>query len=141
MGQDDEATEDQSAARQAAEDAAAVGVSSADTAAAESAAAQATEQQHAANAAAAQEAARVGLNPDDPEVRGATREAASEAAAAAGQRGPVAPPVQEVVVEAGDTMGGIARQFGVDLAALIAANTDTVPNPDRIFPGQVLRLP
>ncbi len=49
--------------------------------------------------------------------------------------------VTEVVVEADDTLSGIALQFGVDLDALIAANADTVPNPDHIYPGQVLRLP
>ncbi|MFK4298542.1 nucleoid-associated protein YgaU [Arthrobacter sp. GAS37] len=49
--------------------------------------------------------------------------------------------VAEVVVEADDTLSGIALQFGVDLDALIAANADTVPNPDHIYPGQVLRLP
>jgi LysM repeat protein len=49
--------------------------------------------------------------------------------------------VSEVVVEAGDTLSGIAQQFGVGLDALIAANADTVPNPDLIYPGQVLRLP
>lgn len=49
--------------------------------------------------------------------------------------------VTEVVVEADDTLSGIAMQFGVDLDALIAANADTVPNPDHIYPGQVLRLP
>ncbi len=103
---------DQSAASQAAEDAAAVEVSAADKAAAEAAAAQAARQQEAA-----------------------------DAAAATGQPGPVAPRVTEVVVEQGDTMDGIAAQYGVDLGALIATNADTVPNPDRIYPGQVLRLP
>ncbi|MEW1820080.1 LysM domain-containing protein [Arthrobacter sp. NPDC080031] len=49
--------------------------------------------------------------------------------------------VTEVVVEADDTLSGIAMQFGVDLDALIAANADNVPNPDHIYPGQVLRLP
>ena len=49
--------------------------------------------------------------------------------------------VIEVVVEADDTLSGIAMQFGVDLDALIAVNADTVPNPDHIYPGQVLRLP
>jgi nucleoid-associated protein YgaU len=49
--------------------------------------------------------------------------------------------VSEVVVEAGDTLRGIAVQFGVDLNALIVVNADTVPNPDVIYPGQVLRLP
>lgn len=105
------------------------------------AAAQAARQQAAADAAAAQEAANEGLEPEAPEVRPQAEEAAAEAAARAGQPGPVAPRVTEVVVEQGDTMGGIAAQYGVDLGALIATNADTVPNPDRIYPGQVLRLP
>ncbi|MDR6987819.1 LysM repeat protein [Paenarthrobacter nitroguajacolicus] len=132
---------DRTAVSQAAEDAAAVEVSAADQSAAEAAAAQAAQQQAAADAAAAQEAHQEGLEPEAPEVRPQAQEAASEAAAGAGQPGPVAPRVTEVVVEQGDTMSGIAAQFGVDLGALIATNADTVPNPDRIYPGQVLRLP
>ncbi|WP_311213735.1 MULTISPECIES: LysM domain-containing protein [unclassified Arthrobacter] len=129
------------AGTQAAEDAAAVEVSAADRDAAEAAAAQAARQQAAADAAAAQEARQEGLEPEAPEVQPQAQEAAAEAAAGAGQPGPVAPRVTEVVVEQGDTMSGIAAQFGVDLGALIAANADTVPNPDQIYPGQVLRLP
>ncbi|KUM36237.1 LysM domain-containing protein [Arthrobacter sp. EpRS71] len=132
---------DRTAAAQAAEDVAAVEVAAKDQAAAEAAAAQAARQQAAADAAAAQEAANEGLEPEAPEVRPQAEEAAAEAAARAGQPGPVAPRVTEVVVEQGDTMGGIAAQYGVDLGALIATNADTVPNPDRIHPGQVLRLP
>ncbi|MBP2264875.1 LysM repeat protein [Pseudarthrobacter sp. PvP004] len=132
---------DRTAERQAAEDAAAVEVSAADKAAAETAAAQASQQQAAADAAAAQEAEQEGLEPEAPEVQPQAQEAASEAAAGTGQPGPVAPRVTEVVVEQGDTMSGIAAQYGVDLGALIATNADTVPNPDRIYPGQVLRLP
>ncbi|BCW46498.1 LysM peptidoglycan-binding domain-containing protein [Arthrobacter sp. StoSoilB5] len=134
-----EAAADQSAADQAAEDAAAVGTSS--KAAAEAAAAQAAEQQEAANAAGAQIAGEAGLEPEAPEVQPLAQQAAAEAAAGTGQPGPVAPRVTEVVVEPGDTMRGIAAQFGVDLGALIATNADTVPNPDLIYPGQVLRLP
>lgn len=59
----------------------------------------------------------------------------------AGASAASAGPVTEVVVEADDTLSGIALQFGVDLGALIAVNADTVPNPDHIYPGQVLRLP
>jgi LysM repeat protein len=137
----EESPADQSAAAQAAEDTAAVEVSAADQAAAEAAAAQAARQQAAADAAAAQEAANEDLDPEAPEVRPQAEEAAAEAAAGTGQPGPVAPRVTEVVVEQGDTMNGIAAQYGVDLGALIATNADTVPNPDRIYPGQVLRLP
>ncbi len=131
----------QTAVSQAVEDAAAVEVSAADTAAAEAAAAQAAQQQAAADTAAALEAEQEGLEPEAPEVQPQAQEAASEAAAGSGQPGPVAPRVTEVVVEQGDTMSGIAAQFGVDLGALIASNADTVPNPDQIYPGQVLRLP
>ncbi|WP_309074072.1 LysM domain-containing protein [Paenarthrobacter sp.] len=132
---------DQSAASQAAEDGAAVEVSTADKAASEAAAAQAARQQAAADAAAAQEAEQEGLEPEAPEVQPQAQEAASEAAAGTGRPGAVAPRVTEVVVEQGDTMSGIAAQYGVDLGALIATNADTVPNPDQIYPGQVLRLP
>ncbi|MFW0775930.1 LysM peptidoglycan-binding domain-containing protein [Paenarthrobacter nitroguajacolicus] len=138
---EDRSVGDRSAASQAAADAAAVEVSAADRASAQAAAAQAAQQQAAADAAAAQEAEQEGLEPDAPEVQPQAQEAASEAAAATGQPGPVAPRVTEVVVEQGDTMSGIAAQYGVDLGALIATNADTVPNPDRIYPGQVLRLP
>ena len=65
--------------------------------------------------------------------------AASEPAAAPSGSAPGG--AREVVVEPGDTLSGIAEQFGVDLGALIAANADTVPDPDLIHPGQVLRLP
>ncbi|BCW49428.1 LysM domain-containing protein [Arthrobacter sp. StoSoilB13] len=137
----DRSAADPSAVDQAAEDAAAVDASASSKAAAEAAAAQAAEQQAAANAAGAGIAEQAGLEPEAPEVQPVARQAASEAAAEAGQRGPVAPRVTEVVVEPGDTMSGIAAQFGVDLGALIATNADTVPNPDLIYPGQVLRLP
>lgn len=136
-----EPLEDHTAVIQAEEDAAAVEVSAAETSAAEAAAAQAARQQAAADAAAAEEASQEGLDPDAPEIQPQAQEAAVEAAAATGQPGPVAPRVTEVVVEQGDTMSGIAAQFGVDLGALIATNADTVPNPDQIYPGQVLRLP
>ncbi|MDQ0677439.1 nucleoid-associated protein YgaU [Arthrobacter pascens] len=96
-----------------------------------------TAQQHAAEeSAAAQQAAAA--------------QAAADAVAAQGAdpAPPVAPApadqltgVSEVVVEAGDTLAGIAVQFGVDLDALITANADTLPNPDMIYPGQVIRLP
>jgi N-acetylmuramoyl-L-alanine amidase len=59
---------------------------------------------------------------------------------------PAAPPVttpalgdNQVRVDPGDTLSGIARQFGVDLGALIAENGIT--EPDRIFPGMILNLP
>ena len=42
-------------------------------------------------------------------------------------------------VEPGDTLSGIADQFGVDLETLAAANDIT--DPDVIYPGQLLIIP
>ncbi|MBB6404630.1 LysM domain-containing protein [Arthrobacter sp. AZCC_0090] len=70
----------------------------------------------------------------EPDAAGEPVASEPVAAASAGR-------VTEVVVETDDTLSGIAVQFGVDLDALIAVNADTVPNPDHIYPGQVLRLP
>ncbi|MGM9472381.1 LysM peptidoglycan-binding domain-containing protein [Pseudarthrobacter sp. YS3] len=116
-----QAAADQAAADQAAADRAAVD----QAAAAQAAADQAAANQASADAAAAQQAA-------DAQAAGAVAAPPAPAQPAA---------VSEVVVEAGDTLSGIAVQFGVGLDALIAANADTVPNPDLIYPGQVLRLP
>ena len=43
----------------------------------------------------------------------------------------------------GDTLSAIARDHGQDttVADVFEANRDTVMDPDRIFPGQVLRIP
>ncbi|MBQ5536016.1 MAG: LysM peptidoglycan-binding domain-containing protein [Oscillospiraceae bacterium] len=43
-------------------------------------------------------------------------------------------------VQRGDTLYGIARRHGVPLACLIAANPQ-IPNPNRIYPGQKIRVP
>lgn len=45
----------------------------------------------------------------------------------------------QCIVDPGDTLSGIATQYGVDLNALIALNGIT--QPDLIFPGMVLDLP
>lgn len=43
-------------------------------------------------------------------------------------------------VRKGDTLAGIARQFGISLQALIDANPQ-IKDPDVIFPGQVICVP
>ncbi|MDN5346499.1 MAG: hypothetical protein PWP65_63 [Clostridia bacterium] len=43
------------------------------------------------------------------------------------------------IVQPGDTLWGIARRFDLSLADLIAAND--LPNPDLIYPGQLIYLP
>jgi len=47
-------------------------------------------------------------------------------------------------VVAGDTLSGIAKRFygkASKWRAIHAANRERVPDPDRIYPGQVLELP
>ncbi|MDX1437246.1 MAG: LysM peptidoglycan-binding domain-containing protein, partial [Anaerolineales bacterium] len=45
----------------------------------------------------------------------------------------------EYVTQSGDSLGGIARLFGVSLNSLIAANE--IPNPDIVPVGQLLTIP
>lgn len=47
---------------------------------------------------------------------------------------------QTYVVQAGDTLSGIAARFGVSLSALEAANPQ-IPNPNYIVPGETIYLP
>ncbi|MGH3799397.1 MAG: Gmad2 immunoglobulin-like domain-containing protein [Pseudonocardiaceae bacterium] len=50
----------------------------------------------------------------------------------------------EYTVVAGDTLSGIAQRFygnGSLFPRIFQANRDQISNPDRIFPGQVLRIP
>lgn len=45
------------------------------------------------------------------------------------------------VVQAGDTLSKIAKQFGVTLDALLEANKDRITNPDRINIGDEIVIP
>jgi nucleoid-associated protein YgaU len=45
------------------------------------------------------------------------------------------------VVQAGDTLSRIAGRFGITLADLIAANTETLPDPDKLQIGDRLVIP
>ncbi len=54
---------------------------------------------------------------------------------------PGAPPCPfQYTVQPGDTLFSIAQRFGVNLQKLIAANPQ-IPNPNVIFPGQVITVP
>lgn len=46
---------------------------------------------------------------------------------------------QEYVVQAGDSLGAIATQFGVTVDAIVEAND--IANPDLIQPGDTLTIP
>lgn len=44
-------------------------------------------------------------------------------------------------VKSGDTLSRIGQHFGVPWRDIFEANKDTVKDPDKIFPGQTLRIP
>jgi LysM repeat protein len=52
---------------------------------------------------------------------------------------PATPTVSQCVVTEGDTLGGIAQQFGVPLDEILSRNPG-ITNPDVIYPGQVINL-
>lgn len=58
---------------------------------------------------------------------------------AAPAEAPVAAATAEYVVGAGDTLAGIAQQYGTTVAAVAAANS--ISNPSQIFQGQRLTIP
>jgi LysM repeat protein len=51
------------------------------------------------------------------------------------------PTAQTYTIKAGDTLSKIARRFGVSLDALLAANKDTISNPNRIRVGDEIVIP
>ena len=44
-------------------------------------------------------------------------------------------------VKSGDTLSKIGQHHGVSWQAIFEANKDTLKDPDKIFPGQKLRIP
>ena len=51
---------------------------------------------------------------------------------------------QTYTVESGDTLSHISKQFygkASQWSAIFEANRDQLEDPDRIFPGQVLKIP
>lgn len=57
---------------------------------------------------------------------------------------PVAPGAQSYTVAAGDTLSKISKQFYGDAnkyMKIFEANRDTLPDPNMIKPGQVLKIP
>lgn len=57
---------------------------------------------------------------------------------------PAPPQIGTYTVVSGDTLSGIARRYYGDASQwprIFEANRDVLKNPDRIYPGQVLRIP
>jgi LysM repeat protein len=66
--------------------------------------------------------------------------ARADAVLAAAADRPQAPPATPYEVQTGDTLSGIAKRAGVTLPEVLKLNPE-ITNPDRIFVGQVIRLP
>jgi LysM repeat protein len=54
---------------------------------------------------------------------------------------PPAPTPQVYVIKEGDTLSKIAKSFGLTLDELLAANKDTIEDPDRIAVGDEIVIP
>jgi len=54
---------------------------------------------------------------------------------------PPAPTPQVYVIKEGDTLSKIARSFGLTLDELLAANTETIDDPDKIKVGDEIIIP
>ena len=57
---------------------------------------------------------------------------------------PPPPPVQYYVIESGDTLYGIAKNFygnGMKYPEIFEANREVIEDPDKIYPGQKIRIP
>ena len=83
----------------------------------------------------------------DPSYSDLTADISVNPAAAAGQGGPagsVSAPTGSYTVQKGDTLSKISKQFYGDAnkyKKIFDANRDQLKDPDKIQPGQVLRIP
>ena len=83
----------------------------------------------------------------DPTYSDLAADISVSAGAAAGQGGPaggVSAPAGSYTVQKGDTLSKISKQFYGDANAykkIFDANRDQLKDPDKIQPGQVLRIP
>lgn len=51
------------------------------------------------------------------------------------------PVIEDYVIKRGDTLGAIAKKYGCTVAELVAANSDLIKNPNRIYAGWKLKIP
>ena len=65
---------------------------------------------------------------------------AVDSSESAGQAAGTVQSARSHTVRKGDTLWGIARQYGVDLTALIRANPQ-IKNPNLIYPGEAVSVP
>ncbi len=65
-------------------------------------------------------------------------------AAATGTAAEAAPAVQYYTIEKGDTLYAIAKEFygnGMKYPEIFEANKEVIEDPDKIYPGQKIRIP
>ncbi len=86
-----------------------------------------------------------GVFGDAPEATGeVSDEAAGEAAEAAAEEAAAEWESRTYTVQSGDTLWGISKQMygeGSKYMKIFEANTPMLKDPDKIYPGQVLRIP
>ena len=51
------------------------------------------------------------------------------------------PATLDYTIKRGDTLGAIAKKYGCTVAELVAANSDLIKNPNRIYAGWKLKIP
>jgi LysM repeat protein len=71
----------------------------------------------------------------------ASASASASAAASAAPATPAAPTPQVYVIKQGDTLSKIAKKFGISVDELLAANTTTIKDPNKIGLGQQIIIP
>ena len=84
--------------------------------------------------------------PQEASTSEARRPAGQQAAAAAeeGKAGEAAWSSKTYTVQSGDTLGKIAKEFygnAMEYPKIFEANKPMLTDPDKIYPGQVLRIP
>jgi LysM repeat protein len=84
--------------------------------------------------------APVGVGGGGPESSAAASARAS-AAASPSPATPAAPTPQVYVIKQGDTLSKIAKKFGITVDELLAANTTTIKDPNKIGLGQQIVIP
>lgn len=70
---------------------------------------------------------------DTPAVSGSGNNTSAGAAAS--------PVIEDYTIKRGDTLGAIAKKYGCTVAELVAANSDRIKNPNRIYAGWKLKIP
>ncbi len=80
-------------------------------------------------------------SPQQSQVAGATASPAASATSSPSASPSPTPAASTYVVQAGDTLSQIAQRFGVSLDALIAANSENLPDPNDLQIGDELIIP